>query len=315
LVNKAFLEALANDFREGGAQAIAQVRKQQPAAYMKICALLVPREMKVQHSQSLKSMSDEELDAAIEYLRAMLAAQAGDGAKVRARKALNAETIAELHKAFRRGGAKAIDKVMKNNPAMFLKLLVLLVPREMQVEQSGGVKAMSDEQLERGIELIKEMLAQREAGANAKVIEGEAEDRACRRPEAAAQGLRSASPKVLEPVGRHLGVPDRMLDVPVAEVVLQSPCVVAIIGELKTTGMAQHVWVDRERHLGSLADPLDEAVEADGTDWSAALGNEHVSLFRVFAAQPAESPHLVTPDGMHAGNAVLDAVHMQAILG
>jgi hypothetical protein len=41
-----------------------------------------------------------------------------------------------------------------------------------------------------------------------------------------------------------------MLDVPVAEVVLQSPCVVAIIGELKTTGMAQHVWVDREWHLG-----------------------------------------------------------------
>jgi hypothetical protein len=38
--------------------------------------------VKVQHSQSLKSMSDEELDAAIECLRAMLAAQAGDGAKV-----------------------------------------------------------------------------------------------------------------------------------------------------------------------------------------------------------------------------------------
>src|SRR5262245_61139263 len=96
------------------------------------------------------------------------------GSPDRARKALNAETIAELHKAFRRGGAKAIDKVMKNNPAMFLKLLVSLVPREMQVEQSGGVKAMTTEQIERGIELIKEMLAQREAEANAKVIEGEA---------------------------------------------------------------------------------------------------------------------------------------------
>ena len=34
---------------------------------------------------------------------------------------------------------------------------------------------MTDEQLERGIELIKEMLAQREAGANAKVIEGVAD--------------------------------------------------------------------------------------------------------------------------------------------
>jgi len=51
----------------------------------------------------------------------------------------------------------------------------MLVPREMQIEHSGGVKAMTDEQLERGIELIKEMLAQREAGANAKVIEREAE--------------------------------------------------------------------------------------------------------------------------------------------
>jgi len=97
------------------------------------------------------------------------------GSPDRARKALNAETIAELHKAFRRGGAKAIDKVMKNNPAVFLKLLVLLVPREMQVEQSGGVKAMTDEQLERSLALIEEMLAQREAGANARVIEGEAE--------------------------------------------------------------------------------------------------------------------------------------------
>ena len=64
---------------------------------------------------------------------------------------------------------------MRNQPAVFLKLLVLLVPREMKMEHSGGVKAMTDEQVEAGIELIKEMLAQREAGANAKVIEGEAE--------------------------------------------------------------------------------------------------------------------------------------------
>jgi len=34
---------------------------------------------------------------------------------------------------------------------------------------------MSDEQLEQGIELIKQMIAERDAAANAKVIEGEAE--------------------------------------------------------------------------------------------------------------------------------------------
>jgi hypothetical protein len=93
----------------------------------------------------------------------------------RSRHALNADTIREMHLAFRRGGRKAIERVMRNQPAVFLKLLVLLVPRQMTLDHSGGVKAMTDEQIERGIELIKEMLAQREAGANAKVIEGEAE--------------------------------------------------------------------------------------------------------------------------------------------
>ncbi|HKF09700.1 MAG TPA: hypothetical protein VKB89_13435 [Xanthobacteraceae bacterium] len=93
----------------------------------------------------------------------------------RSRHALNADTIREMHAAFRRGGRKAIETVMRNQPGVFLKLLVLLVPREMKMEHGGGVKAMTDEQLERGIELINEMLAQREAGANAKVIEAEAE--------------------------------------------------------------------------------------------------------------------------------------------
>src|SRR5262249_53384473 len=95
------------------------------------------------------------------------------GSPDRARKALNADTIREMHLAFQRGGRKAIDKVMKNQPAMFLKMLVLLVPRELEVEHSGGVKAMSDEQLEQGIELIKQMIAERDAAANAKVIEGQ----------------------------------------------------------------------------------------------------------------------------------------------
>ena len=96
----------------------------------------------------------------------------------RSRHALNGDTIREMHLAFRRGGRKAIDKVMKTQPAVFLKLLVLLVPREMQVEHRGGVKAMSDDQLEAAIEAITAMLAARDqsagAGADAKVIEGEA---------------------------------------------------------------------------------------------------------------------------------------------
>jgi len=43
--------------------------------------------------------------------------------------------------------------------------------------------------------------------------------------------------------------------------VLQGPRVVAIVGELEPTGMVEHVWVDREWHLGGLAEPLDKAYE------------------------------------------------------
>ena len=63
----------------------------------------------------------------------------------------------------------------RTQPAAYLKILALLVPREHKVEHSNPIKDMTDEQIERSSELIKEMLAQREAGANAKVIEGEAE--------------------------------------------------------------------------------------------------------------------------------------------
>src|SRR5215813_1000195 len=80
--NKDFLLALAADFKMHGAAAIKKVREQQPAAYMKICALLVPREMEVTHSGRIKQMSDEQIEEAIAAIEAMLAARAGETAKV-----------------------------------------------------------------------------------------------------------------------------------------------------------------------------------------------------------------------------------------
>src|SRR5262249_30737273 len=66
-------------FRKGGPEAIAKVRKQQPAAYMKVCAMLVPREMKLEHSGGVKAMSDEALENAIEALERMLGAKVIEG--------------------------------------------------------------------------------------------------------------------------------------------------------------------------------------------------------------------------------------------
>src|SRR6516225_3122489 len=74
--------ALLRDFREHGQKAIAKVRRTQPAAYLKVLALLVPREHKVEHSNSLKDLSDEELEAMIEYLKTSLEAQASGSIRV-----------------------------------------------------------------------------------------------------------------------------------------------------------------------------------------------------------------------------------------
>ena len=91
------------------------------------------------------------------------------------RRSFNKDFLLALAADFKRHGSEAIAKVRKQHPAAYLKVCALLVPREMKVEPSGGIKAMTDEQIERSIEIIKEILAQREAAANAKVIEGEAE--------------------------------------------------------------------------------------------------------------------------------------------
>jgi hypothetical protein len=77
-----FICTLADDFRLHGRQAIEKVRKTQPAAYMKICALVVPREMKVEHSNALKNLTDEQLEAMVEYLKTSLEAQAGGHVRV-----------------------------------------------------------------------------------------------------------------------------------------------------------------------------------------------------------------------------------------
>src|SRR6516164_5230123 len=81
-LNGEFIAALLRDFRHGGPKAIERVRRTQPAAYLKILALLCPREHKVEQSNVIKSLSDQELEAMIEYLKTSLEAQAGAPAKM-----------------------------------------------------------------------------------------------------------------------------------------------------------------------------------------------------------------------------------------
>jgi hypothetical protein len=73
--------ALLRDFRKHGEKAIAKARREQVGVYLRCLTLLV-RECKVEHSNALKDLTDEQLEAMIEYIKALLEAQAGGPVKM-----------------------------------------------------------------------------------------------------------------------------------------------------------------------------------------------------------------------------------------
>jgi hypothetical protein len=116
------------------------------------------------------------------------------GNRHRTRHLLNQEFMQALLLNFRHEGKKAIEKVARNQPGVYLKILALLVPRELKLEHHGGVKAMTDEQIEQAIEAIQSMLAAR-AGEAAKVIEGTPEPAALPAPSRKSRPKRGAEAK------------------------------------------------------------------------------------------------------------------------
>jgi len=67
-----------------------------------------------------------------------------------------------------------------------------------------------------------------------------------------------------------------VLDVTVAEVMLNGPRVLAVVRQLVAGGMAQHVGVDRERDAGVATGPPHDLADGIGRQRRFALTNEHV---------------------------------------
>jgi hypothetical protein len=99
------------------------------------------------------------------------------------RRAFNKRFLLDLAEDWQQHGREVFKRVRRESPASYLKVCALLVARETKVEHSGGLKAMTDEQIERAIEAVQAMLEQR-AGESAKLIEGRAEPAALPAPEA-----------------------------------------------------------------------------------------------------------------------------------
>jgi hypothetical protein len=79
-VNDAFLRDLIRDWEAHGAEVLAQVRREQPGTYMKVMAMLMPKEMKVETAHTtISSLTDEQLQAMIHELQERIAAKLSGG--------------------------------------------------------------------------------------------------------------------------------------------------------------------------------------------------------------------------------------------
>jgi len=66
----ALLEVIAEDFEKFGAEAVIIARKERPVEYLRVVASLLPKELEVTHHNSLKDLSDDEIDIFVAQLRA-----------------------------------------------------------------------------------------------------------------------------------------------------------------------------------------------------------------------------------------------------
>ena len=82
-------------------------------------------------------------------------------------------------------------------------------------------------------------------------------------------------PKIFEAGRRKLGVSNCVLNVAVAQISLQRPCVVPLVGERVTAGVPEHVRVRFEAQFGLDPCPLHHAGKASGGEWRPSLRGKH----------------------------------------
>jgi hypothetical protein len=78
-VNQAFLEALLEEFHKNGAKILERVGQEQPGTFLKVLGMLVPKELKIEHSNPASQLSDETLALMIGELESRIANRLSGG--------------------------------------------------------------------------------------------------------------------------------------------------------------------------------------------------------------------------------------------
>src|SRR5262245_66187219 len=95
-----------------------------------------------------------------------------DAAVYISRRRVNDAFLRAALESFHKDGPAAFQKCARENPASYLKIFALLVPRELKIEHANPASALSDEELAQMIAELEERIARRVAAGDAKQIEG-----------------------------------------------------------------------------------------------------------------------------------------------
>ena len=91
-----------------------------------------------------------------------------------------------------------------------------------------------------------------------------------------------------------------------AEIRLQRPGIVALVGQGEATGVPQHVRMNLDAKPGSLRSALQQPGKARWGEGRTALAGEYERRLGILLPlQPAQRPHLVADDGMRRRRAPL----------
>jgi pyruvate-formate lyase-activating enzyme len=108
------LRDLIQDWKENGREILKRVAREQPGTYMKVMAMLMPRELKVESTQAVISgLSDEQLRAMIHELQERIAKKLEEGAKVINGKATEVAALPAPSKPWRPRRTRKAAKALK----------------------------------------------------------------------------------------------------------------------------------------------------------------------------------------------------------
>jgi hypothetical protein len=105
-------------------------------------------------------------------LAPLLTAEGGDANAARRR--LNAVFIRKVLAHFDIHGDEIIDKVARETPGIYFKMLAFLQPRDLEVTHRNPMTRLSDEQLANLIHELEQRVTEKLTGTNTRLINGEA---------------------------------------------------------------------------------------------------------------------------------------------